>query len=220
MRYRPKLTLILKGQKTKVIYRKISREICVCSLYTDNMKDTASLIEKHNKKYCDIKDYDFICHHGSLDSLRHPTWSKILLIQQLITKYKWIFWIDADAVFNNVNIRIEDRIDVNFDLIVCYDRHKRKFPINAGVMLFRNSVWSTNFLSNVYRYPNNIKAYEQGAIIQEWRKNDNKSHVKILSWKLMNSKGANNNYNPEDFILHFGGAQKCKKYIYRYFKNE
>lgn len=67
-------------------------------------------------------------------------------------RYTWVMWVDADAVFTNFDLRIEDILArhgvENFDKPNIYFlASKEPFHlINAGVLVFYNNEWSRNML--------------------------------------------------------------------------
>jgi hypothetical protein len=101
--------------------------------------------------------YGYHLYDGSdyYDRSRPPAWSKIRAVQALFdmspdreeneTPCDWVLWMDADTVIMNSNVRIEDFLpaDPTKDLIVVSDKGG---GYNSGVFLFRNSLWSKQFL--------------------------------------------------------------------------
>lgn len=197
-------------------------KIAVCSIFTSEMNKIGSITESINRQYCKKQSYDFICEHQIIDKNRHPAWSKIILIQRIIDKYDWILWIDADAVFHNFDIPVKNFIDNNFDLIIGEDfkNHKIGRKINSGVLLFKKSLWSKNFLQEIYKYPANYYFNEQGAICDLINKNDNINHIKILEFGTINFITANGNWTKDTFIVHFAGKKREKNKLYQYMNKE
>ena len=100
------------------------------------------------------KKYGYHLYDGSdyYDPSRPPAWSKIRAVQALFDDNHmdqqpcdWVLWMDADTVIMNSNVRIEDFLpaDPTKDLIVVSDKGG---GYNSGVFLFRNSLWSKQFL--------------------------------------------------------------------------
>lgn len=94
--------------------------------------------------------YGYHVYDGSdyYDRSRPPAWSKIRAVQALFDIEEpcdWVLWMDADTVIMNSNVRIEDFLpaDPTKDLIVVSDKGG---GYNSGVFLFRNSLWSKQFL--------------------------------------------------------------------------
>ena len=98
-----------------------------------------------------------------LDRSRPPAWSKIRAVQNLLDnnrKCDWVFWMDADTVIMNSSIALESLLpsssDSAIDLIATYDR---RFGVNSGSWLLRNSTWSRQFLEDWW----NMKAWVRPA---------------------------------------------------------
>jgi hypothetical protein len=89
-----------------------------------------------------VKSVDPVC--------SRPEYWKYLALQRLLKDetVEWILYADVDTMFTNVEVSIEDFIrsysSVVADLFIGADLRCRneKFPINTGVMLFRNSRFS------------------------------------------------------------------------------
>jgi hypothetical protein len=62
---------------------------------------------------------------------------KVRMINRMIntTDYEWLWWTGCDLMITNYNIRIEDRIDNNYHMVIASDCH----GINADSILIRNS---------------------------------------------------------------------------------
>jgi hypothetical protein len=89
-----------------------------------------------------------------LDASRPPAWSKIKAVQALLEASTstsmplcdWVLWLDADVLIMNSHIKLEDHLipsDPQTMLVAGWDR---KFTVNSGVWLIRNSAWSHKFL--------------------------------------------------------------------------
>jgi hypothetical protein len=91
-----------------------------------------------------------------------PSWLKIKAVEKHLlpssssaSSFDWVFWMDADALIMNPNIRLEDIIlssisspfpstSSSVDLLLTRDHRS----INAGVWFLRRSSWSLEFLSS------------------------------------------------------------------------
>ena len=93
----------------------------------------------------------------SLDKTRPPSWSKIKAVQRLLQHENcdWVFWMDADTVIMNSDIRIESFLplpDAKGDLLIAHEGAK---GYNAGAWIVRNSPWTLEFLQTWW----NMKSY-------------------------------------------------------------
>ncbi|KAF4699064.1 hypothetical protein FOZ63_030987, partial [Perkinsus olseni] len=86
-----------------------------------------------------------------------PHWSKLLIARHLLEGHglsrapECLFWMDADSLFMNASIRIEDHLvtpNPSKDFIFSGER---EMVINTGHFLLRKSQWSLDFLKEVYR---------------------------------------------------------------------
>lgn len=178
-------------------------------------KQVAAGIE-NKRLYCEKYGYDFINSNEWLDLSRPIPWSKIKLLQETLKQnnYKWVFWTDADALFMNHGVRLEDIIDDKYDFMITYDMHS----FNSGNFLLKNSEWSKQFLEKIYSYTECIHHpwWENQAIVLELQNNEEvQKKTKIFPQRIMNSyarelmsrisleNSISVNYQPGDFIVHF-----------------
>src|SRR5947207_6555581 len=127
----------------------------------------------NKQTYSQIHGYDFHCSYISLDENRPPAWSKILYLKEIIDseKYDWVFWMDADSVICNPNIKLESIIDDDYQFIIT----KGINVINSGVFFLKCSNWSSEFLQRVYwNHPESIFHgwWDNLSIIIEHNEND------------------------------------------------
>lgn len=109
---------------------------------------------KHNYLWKDASDL--------VDPARPPAWSKIRAVQSLLTesihpaavtstkttrRCDWVLWLDADVLIMNSSIRLHDLLPSNPETMLIAT-HDRKYTVNSGVWLLRNSEWSRKFLSD------------------------------------------------------------------------
>ena len=146
-------------------------DICILTSYTDS-------IRWNNYGKCDYGDFSAINHleyankHGYSHVKRivkdsdyldwHPTWIKIDVLLKTLPLFDYVVWIDADAVFVNKDIKIEDLITDNVDLVISkqeIDRSTGNVWTNTstGFMIWKNSEWSMNMLRNLWDNPGNYK---------------------------------------------------------------
>ncbi|KAF4691541.1 hypothetical protein FOZ60_015269 [Perkinsus olseni] len=100
-----------------------------------------------------------------------PHWSKLLIARHLLEGHglsrapEYLFWMDADSLFMNASIRIEDHLvtpNPSKDFIFSGER---EMVINTGHFLLRKSQWSLDFLKEVYRMYPSPGFVEQGSVI-------------------------------------------------------
>lgn len=181
--------------------------IGVITLYTDNIKELAlSSIENH-RYYCKINKYDYILLNGSLSD-RFLAWDKILALKKYLLKYDYLLWIDSDAIFKNLNKKIEDYILDDSIVIIGKDPNKDIYA-NSGVFLLKNNSEAITFLDEVWNSPvkveeNNYSGwlYEQGIICELLKENKYKHYI-VLNFDL----NCHLYYYKDQFIIHYMGAR-------------
>ena len=174
-----------------------------------NYQENVQLGVENKRAYCQQHGYDFIYCEDSLDTSRHPAWSKILLILKAFENpnYKWVVWLDADTLIMNQDIPLEDLVDEKYNLVIAKDFN----GINSGVIFMRNCEWSDQFLTQAYTHTEFLShpCFEQLAISVELEKPEFDQHAKIVPQRLFNSypiesvSRLNSTYQPGDFLIHF-----------------
>ncbi len=146
-------------------------KICIITSYTDHIRwdnygkcdygDFASLnhheySNKHGYSYVKeiVKNNDYIDWH--------PTWIKINVLKKYLPLYDYVVWIDADAVFFNQDITIENLIDGDVDLVVPkleVDKISGNVwtHTTTGFMVWKNSEWSNSMLNLLWDEPKQFR---------------------------------------------------------------
>lgn len=204
------------------------KNIVVAQFYTDNV-DHGIYAEKINEKYCIEKGYTYYCEKNtdkikSALGSRAATWYKPKLIKEVLEIYKpdYVLFLDIDAVVSDESQLIEDFIDENYDFILAEDVGDHSLG-NAGVLLFKNSNWTKDFLEKWWEsadiftggdstnlpileqnldkvgYFREALWHDQTCITILYNKNeDYKNHIKVISNRSFNYR----EYNQGNFIFH------------------
>lgn len=136
------------------------------------------------------------------------SWSKVKATLNVVENHDYTMWMDADAVFTNQNIRIEDMIDKhpNKDYYLCRDP-KTHF-VNSGVSIWKNSKDSL-FMLNKWWDGEHIpygKGGDQKPLGDFLKVNRNYDKY----WHHFSEREMNcypSNYYPDDYIIHFMGVK-------------
>lgn len=126
-----------------------------------------ALITHHDDKYQALADYTwegnkmlYAQRHGYACHAKTKNWvskapnggptgfEKVYLIKDLFKEhpeYEWLWWTGTDTLITNFSIRIEDKIDKNYHLILSSDI----LGLNNDSMLIRNSQEMINFLDKM-----------------------------------------------------------------------
>ncbi len=181
--------------------------------------DYRSLSFPNKKRYCEKHGYKFLGYTKRLCD-RPPPWEKLLYLQKHIQDYDWIFWSDSDSFIINGEIKLEDYINEEKDLIIQLDQSdpalqtvtfKGVLGVNSGEMFLKNSDWSRWFLNECYynhgkyNIPLDHKDWEQGVIKQiigETGENYPK-HVEVYKDVAKGFNVAPMYATPETFLVHF-----------------
>jgi hypothetical protein len=128
--------------------------IVLVTLSTPDIALYAAKSEVNKIRYCRKHGYGCAIYKDVLDANRPASWSKILALKEVFAagKCDWCFWIDADAIITNSEIRLETIIDEEYDLIVSQDIN----GINFGVFLIKNTPGARQFLDAVYAQTQHI----------------------------------------------------------------
>lgn len=82
---------------------------------------------------------------------RHPAWGKVQIARQLPPICDWLFVMDADAVFLQVDRGLEQFAKLDGDLLICENGPNGGRPLNTGVMMIRNTPAMPRFLDRWYQ---------------------------------------------------------------------
>jgi hypothetical protein len=107
--------------------------------------------------YATRQRYDLIVCPQRLDSFRPATWSKLRLIHYVLFEdpkliYDAVLWLDVDTLIWNHSKVSLPIMDYPGDIVGQRDFHrKNSLYINAGVVLFRKTVWVDYVFRQTYR---------------------------------------------------------------------
>lgn len=127
----------------------VGSNICVVTAYDDAFAEVGDFTTTVKISYCLKHKYDFRVYREGFDQSRHPSWSKLLFIREVLKEYEWVFWIDADAVFTNDTKRIESVIMLGGDIFICKE-HIAGNIFNLGVFMIRRSDWAFEFIEKMW----------------------------------------------------------------------
>lgn len=143
------------------------KHIAIITSYTNSIRwdnygkcDYCDLCSFNHHEYANKHGYSYIKKIVYNEDYKdwHPTWIKIDVIKNYLPIFDYVVWIDADAVFYNQEIKIEDFIEDGIDLIIPkleLDRVSGNVWTNTttGFMIWKNSEWSKNVLNELWNNP-------------------------------------------------------------------
>lgn len=207
---------------------RIKNDFCIIQTCDFKYKPLAEITFKNNIEYCKKHGYDFIQYTNNINLDKSAYWQKYLAIKRHIRNYKWILYLDADCMIMNYNIKLEDLVDDNFDIIMenMGDNTDISDPVNslyinpkynviASAMLYKNSDISMEFINDVYN--NKLKCneitYDNSSVRCVLSQDKYSSHSKIYD---IDSKKLNSVWysNKPSFILIDGPKWNDNKNIY------
>lgn len=133
--------------------------ICIVTIMIGNLPYKNKSKENH-KKYCDKYGYAYVCLEDKINDY-HPMWMKPdLILRELKKGYDYVFWMDGDSFFVNMDISFDVFIKYSEDLIATGDEND---IVNTGHLLFKNSNWSHEFIKKwiAFRQPINLSVFEK-----------------------------------------------------------
>ena len=147
------------------------KRICILTSYTDHIRwdnygkcDYGDYASLNHHEYSNKHGYSYIKEIVKNDDYTnwHPTWIKIDVLKKYLPLYDYVVWIDADAVFVNQDIKIEDLISDGIDLVIPkleMDRVSGNMwtHTTTGFMIWKNSEWSNNMLNTLWSEPKDYR---------------------------------------------------------------
>ena len=201
-------------------------DICICSLsdrewlYSETIPTVKLYAEKYNCK--------FYLHKDIIDESRHPAWSKLLLVYNLLklNRYEYVVWIDDDILLTDLNKDIREFIISDKNIILSSEYENSSSPINTGFVFYKNNIETLNILETVYKNgENNVhmvnSPWEQALMLDYY--NNNKNVFEVLPYRKLQShickcedkEKQRLHWKYGDFSAHFVGSdfdiQKDKK---------
>jgi len=107
------------------------------------------LAHKNHGRFAQLHGFDYIAANDSayMDPRLPGAWWKCYALQDLLSGYDWLLWMDADTLFCDAQLDLLSYIQEappEADMIVAQDIPPSLF--NTGVFWMRNSEWSRSFL--------------------------------------------------------------------------
>lgn len=205
------------------ILNSVKSDIAIVYVYTPNIYDYCQHSIKNILHYAKKYGYNFIVYDTLFNTDVSPCWNKIAAIIKNLPDYKYVIWIDADALINNPHIQFESFIQKysSFDLLACTDINLEQECINSGVLIVKNTPWTNQLFKKIWNSNIHHGHNDQNVIFYEIAKElypdippnvkfspycliINHPHFKILPENDFNSNIQN--YKKNDFIIHLMGC--------------
>jgi len=188
-----------------------NKNIGIVTQFTKEIYDYSKYSLQNLKYYCKKQRYKLYVFNDHLCKQVHPCWYKIILINHLLSRHKYLVWIDSDAIITNPQIRFEKFIVGNYDMYACKDISPKRTYFNSGVMIFRNNQTTKNYLNSVWNYegPHGYTPYGDQDILNMIYKQGFPINIKVYNMNAFNSHPRKFKIN--DFILHLMVRDKNKR---------
>jgi len=188
-------------------------KILILQCCDENIKEYSKFSIPHNIKYALKYNYDFQLYQDN-NFKHHPAWLKIDCFKNINYKnYDYIWVLDADALINNFDIKLENIIDGNC-IIVSENGGNGGRLINSGSIIYSKYVIQ-DILNKYFEWIENnnifMKRYfwEQELINDFYEENSN--IFTILNMYILNSGWKD--MPKENFVYHFMGRDLKDKVI-------
>ena len=120
-------------------------------------RTSCSIARCNHERYASTFGYTYVAPRWDSDDwhaahmLLHGTRFKTFSVLRNLKSYDFVLWIDSDALFLRFDIPIEHWISKQGDADIFVAADIPGFPFPAGVMLIRNSRWSSDFFARAGR---------------------------------------------------------------------
>lgn len=170
-------------------------KLCIATYATGSFCEVCDVSDPNKQEYASKHGYDFERNHDEAYNTGVPFFDRHRWHLDLLNsgRWDWMYLVDADAVFTNMAIRLEDLILPEDHLIFPMDA----IMVQAGGFLARNSDVVKNFLKTLLSRqigPGQSDQIEMEMILPQFN-----GSVRYLPQRKMGS------YN-YDFYRHLGGC--------------
>ena len=182
----------------------------VSTTYGHNYDELASIVTPNHLGYCRKHGYDYNVHHAPFNSKNVYYNGNINLIYSMLPYYDAIMLIDLDLIFMDWEIDLDRIFPSKYNQLIAEENlSPGGSPLNAGVVLFRNSKSSMSllraFLDEKPSYENHCQVWQKQICDYVEEKNELVKEMGVVSSHVMNSRPIQEtppSYKEGDFIVH------------------
>ena len=173
--------------------------IAMITCHDENYHELASVTVPVKEAYCQKWGYEFVCRTSDFfyNNTYNGNPSDLLIgfekLKMVLDVFEerphldWIHWSGTDVLITNYNVRLENIVDDDYHIVVCFDGN----GMNVDSMLIKNSKVGRGLmrwiLDNVENYRHHWW-YEQQAMIDFYFQDPlGKDIIKALPQRVMNS---------------------------------
>ena len=191
----------------------------IISYHDETYQPLADITWNQNKiPYCER--YGYQCSYERLEGVGHPgQLQKVRMINEELQNpdLEWLWWTGADLLITNFNIKIEDKIDNNYHMVIASDCN----GINCDSILIRNTATSRAYWKMISEVVPTLHWHWEGEqkIIKDTYPNY-KEVIKLVPQREINAYnydtyggfyqpidhlGTNGNWQPGDWVIQWPG---------------
>lgn len=191
------------------------KNICIVTSYNRKYREVAEITIPNLLKYSQKHAIDFYRSEQQLVDDQYIAWNKFIIIQNLLSLYDWIFYIDVDCLIVNSNIKVEDFIDDEYSIIIGENYtpdewyKDSKTNLEMGTILFKKSPITFQILNEISKPPYDLTHpwQDQFQFMKLlWKNKQWDDSVKKIDAKLMNTIGKYFTKPEDTFIYHCAGG--------------
>ena len=154
-------------------------KILIVQVMTPDIKDYSMYSLPTNIEYSIKWNYDYLLYTAKKTEINyHPAWLKITSFYEIkVDKYDWIWILDADAIVNNHDLKLEDIINNETKpIIISVNDENGGRHLNSGSILIKSSYVKellTKYEDAVYNnYKFLTERFWDQELINDWFEED------------------------------------------------
>ncbi|MEZ2352388.1 hypothetical protein [Caballeronia sp. RCC_10] len=192
--------------------------IAVVTLYTPNVARYGRIAEANFRRYCERHGYTLYLHREIPSHLNDGKtagdWLKPALLREYLPRRKWVFWVDADVLFNDMNRKLESIMHGHDAL---FARDVGTWIFNSGIMGFKRTQQNYDAFQRILdvcgQLPDKSSVYvnhdDQHFFNREFKEHAGFDATHIASFVEWNTPWS---YRlPDSFMVHYIGAWEDNK---------
>ncbi|MCZ7529164.1 MAG: hypothetical protein M5U31_01750 [Acidimicrobiia bacterium] len=118
----------------------------LCSIGSGPHEELLEVASETYRVFADRHGYDLELRTELLVPERPASWSKVVLLRQLLDEYDFAFWIDADAAIVDVSVDVADEMERGKFLYVVAHEYDDQVVPNLGVIGMKTGRRARKFL--------------------------------------------------------------------------
>jgi hypothetical protein len=143
-----------------------SRKV-LCSIGAGPHAELLEISGQTFRIYAERHGYDLALRTELAAPERPASWSKVVLVQELLDRYELVFWVDADAAIVDPTADVAAELHRRTQIGLVAHEYDGQVVPNCGVMVVRSRRAARRFLDDVWRRSEYIdhKWWENAAVL-------------------------------------------------------